>query len=68
MAESEEQSKEETGTSIERKQSLNVSDRDDQLKKLRSSPNLPRKALDKIREEDPASLPLYTPWTFWYER
>ena len=66
MAESEEQSKEETGTSVERKESLNVSD--DQLNKLRSSPNLPRKALDKIREEDPASLRLYTPWTFWYER
>jgi len=66
MAESEEQSKEETGTSVERKESLNVSD--DQSNKLRSSPNLPRKALDKIREEDPASLPLHTPWTFWYER
>jgi len=66
MAESEEQSKEETGTSLERKESLNVSD--DQLSKLRSSPNLPRKALDKIREKDPASLPLFTPWTFWYER
>ena len=66
MAESEEQGKEETGTSVERKESLNVSD--DQLSKVRSSPNLPRKALDRIREEDRASLPLFTPWTFWYER
>lgn len=74
MAESEEQTKEETETAnaAEVKESLDV--HSEEVKKLKSSPNLSRKALDKIKkkrddsdEKDPNKL-LYTPWTFWYER
>lgn len=74
MAESEEQNKEESeiADTREGKQSLDI--HSDEIKKLKSSPNLSRKTLDKIKkkrdESDPLdpNKPLYTPWTFWYER
>jgi len=73
MAESEERTKEESEIA-EGKENLDV--HSDEVKKLKSSPNLSRKTLDKIKEkrddsdpnkQDP-NKPLYTPWTFWYER
>lgn len=76
MAESEEQTKDESETvnASEGKERLGISS--DEIKKLKSSPNLSRKTLDKIKKkrdnsdpdkQDP-NKPLYTPWTFWYER
>ena len=74
MAECEEQNKEESEAAsiTEVKQSLDI--HSDEVKKLKSSPNLSRKTLDKIKkkrdESDPLdpNKPLYTSWTFWYER
>ena len=76
MAESEEQTKEESekANTAEEKDRLDV--HSDEVKRLKSSPNLSRKTLDKIKKKrddsdsnksDP-NKPLYTPWTFWYER
>lgn len=74
MAEREEQTKKqsETTNAAEVKESLDV--HSEEVKKLKSSPNLSRKTLDKIKKKrddsDPKdpNKPLYTPWTFWYER
>ena len=76
MAESEEQTKEESekANTAEGKERLDV--HSDEVKRLKSSPNLSRKTLDKIKKKrddsDPnkadPNKPLYTPWTFWYER
>ena len=76
MAEGEEQTMKESekASSGEEKERLDV--HSDTVKKLKSSPNLSRKTLDKIKKKrddldtdtrDP-NKPLYTPWTFWYER
>ena len=71
MAESVERTKEESAIA-EGRESLDV--HSDEVKRLKSSPNLSRKTLDKIKEKrddsDPKdpNKPLYTPWTFWYER
>ena len=74
MAESEEQTKEESekADTAEEKDRLDV--HSDEVKRLKSSPNLSRKTLDKIKKkrDDPdksdPNKPLYTSWTFWYER
>ena len=76
MAESEKQTKKESekASSGEEKEKLDV--HSDEVKRLKSSPNLSRKTLDKIKKKrdnsDPdtpdPNKPLYTPWTFWYER
>lgn len=76
MAESEEHSNEESEIAEAAERKINLDVRSDEVKKLKSSPNLSRKTLDKIKEKprgnaDPSrdpNKPLYTPWTFWYER